>query len=275
MITVPQGFVLIEQGPLTLVLHQDYYEQFLQCGLGDPERVCAQEADVMHAGRGSMPSLVLEPSKERIVVRKYRRGGLLRFLNTDIFLGSHRSFNELSVTLQAAKAGIPVADILGSLSLRVCGPLYRHYLVSRELTDCCDLPAWFQECDADDEDVAVLARCVADRVRHMHDCGLYHGDLNLKNILVSRTDARQVFIIDWDKSTHRPGALGPDYRQRNVVRFCRSAEKLRTMRGIPIPEQFADIFLEHYWHNPDLAVICRQALNKTLRRRVVFWRFRQ
>ncbi len=33
MITVPQGFVLIEQGPLTLVVHQDYRERFLQCGL--------------------------------------------------------------------------------------------------------------------------------------------------------------------------------------------------------------------------------------------------
>lgn len=275
MITVPQGFVLIEQGPLTLVLHQDYCERFLQCGLGDPERLCAQQTGIMHSGRGVMPTIELESPAERIVVRKYRRGGLLRFLNADIFLGSHRSFSELSVTLHAAKAGIPVADILGALSLCVCGPLYRHYLVSRELTDCCDLPAWFQEQGSVDQDVATLACCVADRVRHMHDCGLYHADLNLKNILVSRTDVRQLFIIDWDKSTHKKGALGLDERQRNVVRFCRSAEKLRTMRGIPVPEQFADIFLEHYWHNPALADLSRQALNKTLRRRAVFWRFLQ
>ena len=76
------------------------------------------------------------------------------------------------------------------------------------------------------------ARNVADCIRHMHDSGFYHGDLNLKNILVSRADVRQLFIIDWDKSTHTQGSLGLDARQRNVVRFCRSAEKLRT-RGIP------------------------------------------
>jgi tRNA A-37 threonylcarbamoyl transferase component Bud32 len=273
MITVPQGFVLIEQGPLTLVVHQDYREQLLQCGLGDPERLCAQQTGAMHAGRGAMPVIELDISSERIVVRKYRRGGLLRFLNADVFLGPQRPFDELAVTLQAAKAGIPVADILGALSLRVCGPLYRHYLVSRELTDCCDLPAWFQECDVQDADVAVVARCVAERVRCMHDNGLYHGDLNLKNILVSRTDVGQVFIIDWDKSTHRPGTLGPDERQRNVVRFCRSAEKLRTLRGIPVPEQFTDIFLEHYWHNPALADISRHSLRRALKHRALFWRF--
>jgi 3-deoxy-D-manno-octulosonic acid kinase len=272
MIIVPRGFVQIEKGPLTLVLHQDYCERLLQCGLGDPERLCAQQTGRMHAGRGAMPVIELDSSSERIVVRKYRRGGLLRFLNAGVFLGPQRPFNELAVTLRAAQAGIPVADIVGALSLRVYGPLYRHYLVSRELTDCCDLPTWFQERDGTDEAVAALARNVADCIRHMHDSGFYHGDLNLKNILVSRADARRLFIIDWDKSTHTQGSLGPDARQRNVVRFCRSAGKLRT-RGIRVPERFYDIFLEHYWHDPVLADISRQALRRALRRRAVLWRF--
>ena len=129
-------------------------------GLGDPERLCAQQTGRMHAGRGAMPVIELDSSSERIVVRKYRRGGLLRFLNADVFLGPQRPFNELAVTLRAAQAGIPVADIVGALSLRVYGPLYRHYLVSRELTDCCDLPTWFQERTGADEDSAALcAQC--------------------------------------------------------------------------------------------------------------------
>ncbi len=103
----------------------------------------------------------------------------------------------------------------------------------------------------------------------MHDCDLDHGDLNLKNILVSRTDFRQLFIIDWDKSTHRQGALDLDDRQRNMIRFCRSAGKLR-MRGIRVPEMFSEIFLEHYWYDPVLADIRRQALHRALRRRTFF-----
>jgi 3-deoxy-D-manno-octulosonic acid kinase len=272
MIIVPQGFVQIEQGPLTLVLHQDYCERLLQCGIGDPERLCARQTGSMHAGRGAMPVIELDSSSERIVVRKYRRGGLLRFLNTDTFLGPQRSFNELAVTLAAAQAGIPVAHIVGALSLRVYGPLYRHYLVSRELINCCDLPAWFQESTGADVDSVALAGNAADCIRHMHDSGFYHGDLNLKNILVNRADARQLFIIDWDKSLHTQGSLGQNERLRNVVRFCRSAEKLR-IRGIPVPGQFVDMFLEQYWHDPVLADISRQALRLALKRRAVFWRF--
>ena len=272
MIIVPRGFVQIEQGPLTLVLHQDYCERLLQCGIGDPERLCAQQTGRMHAGRGVMPVIELDSSSERIVVRKYRRGGLVRFLNADLYCGPRRSFNELAVTLRAAQAGIPVADVVGALSLHVYGPLYRHYLVSRELTNCCDLPTWFQERTGADEDIGALVRGVADCIRHMHDSGFYHGDLNLKNILVSRADVRQLFIIDWDKSIHTQGSLGVDERQRNVVRFCRSAGKLRA-RGIRVPESFSDSFLEHYWHDPVLADISRQALRRALKYRALFWRF--
>ena len=44
------------------------------------------------------------------------------------------------------------------------------------------------------------------------------------------------------------------------------------LRGIPVPEQFADIFLEHYWHDPALADACRQSLRRALKRRAPFWR---
>jgi RIO-like serine/threonine protein kinase len=226
----------------------------------------------MHAGRGVVPSLVLEPSQKRVVVRKYRRGGLLRFVVPDMFAGRHRSFQELAFTLRAARSGVPVAEILGALSLRVCGPLYRHYLVSRELTGYCDLAALFQERDCSDTDVEALARYAADRVRQVHDAGLFHGDLNLKNILVSRTDLSRLFIIDWDKSRYTPGSLGVHERRRNVVRFCRSAAKLRA-RGFDIPAQFAELFLEYYWGSSDMVHVCRQALRKALGRRRFIWRF--
>lgn len=58
-----------------------------------------------------MPTIEREYPAERSVVRKYRRGGLLCFLNADIFLGRHRFFNELAATLYAVEEGIPVADV--------------------------------------------------------------------------------------------------------------------------------------------------------------------
>ena len=271
MITVPQGFVLIEQGPLKLVLRRDCQEQLQGCGIADPERLCASQTGVMHAGRGVVPSIELDGPSNRALVRKYRRGGLLRCVLPDIFFSRQRAFDELCITLRAAEAGVPVADILGAVSLRVCGSLYRHYLVSRELDGCCDLPDWFQQ-GGRDETIGDVLRLIADIVRNMHDSGLKHADLNLKNILVNRIDPSLIFIIDWDKSicTNEPLALAE--RQSNVVRLCRSAEKLR-MSGIPVPDSFSDTFLDYYWHDPVQADVCRQALHRALKRRSPLWRF--
>lgn len=272
MIVVPRDFVLIEKGPLTLVLRRDCCEQLLGCGIDDPERLCARQTGVMHIGRGSMPAIELEPGMhERVLVRKYRRGGLLRFFLPDVFFSQSRAFDELAVTLAAAQSGIPVADVVAAVSLRTAGILRRHYLVTRELRDCCDLPAWFQG-GCTDEEVETRTRLLADLIRRMHDSGLYHADLNLKNILVGREDARRLFIIDWDKSTHAQGPLGQDARQRNVIRLCRSAAKLR-LRGIPVPAEFPDIFFEQYWQNSEDADACRRALRRVLRGREFFWRY--
>jgi len=270
MISVPHDFVLIEKGPLTLVLRRDCREQLLRCGIEEPERLCTRHTGVMHTGRGSMPVIELDPgAHERVLVRKYRRGGLLRFFLPDIFFSSRRSFDELAVTLAAGEAGIPVAGVVAALSMRTAGLLHRHYLVTHELKDCFDLPAWLQAGAADD-DVRETVCALADLVRRMHASGLYHADLNLKNILISRDDSRRLFIIDWDKSTQAQGPLMHDARQRNVIRLCRSAEKLR-LRGIPVPAWFSDIYLEHYWQDTGQADVCRHALRRALRRRVYFW----
>jgi 3-deoxy-D-manno-octulosonic acid kinase len=268
----PRGFELITRGALTLVQRVDMHGQLLRCGIEEPELLFRQHSGPAHAGRGPVLSIVTWPgATERFVFRKYRRGGLLRFLNADLFYGRRRPFDELAVTLAAAQAGIPVADALAAASLQVWGPLYRHYLVTRELTECLDLPAWLQFGPAG-KDAEGLTRSLADLVRRMHDSGLYHADLNLKNILVNRDDARRLFIIDWDKSTHAKGPLSHAARQRNVLRLCRSAAKLR-LRGIPVPAQFADIFFEHYWQDPKAAEACRRALRRVLKGREFFWRF--
>jgi len=272
MIDVPAGFEVITRGALTLVQRLDMHGQLLRCGIDEPELLCRQQAGAAHAGRGPVLSVGHWPgSTESIVVRKYRRGGLLRFLIADVFYGSRRSFDELAVTLAAARAGIPVAEALAAASLRVWGPLYRHYFVTRELRDCCDLPDWFKKGCAD-KDGEAQARSLADLVRRMHDSGLYHADLNLKNILVSLSDPSSLFIIDWDKSTLRQRPLGQDARRRNVIRLCRSAAKLR-LQGIPVPARFADIFLEQYWQNPGRADACRQALQRAVGWRTFFWKF--
>jgi aminoglycoside phosphotransferase (APT) family kinase protein len=62
-------------------------------------------------------------------------------------------------------------------------------------------------------------------VRALHDAGVEHADLNLKNLLVRPGPPVEAFVIDLDKS-RRGGPLSRAAAVRNLERLLRSAEKL-------------------------------------------------
>ena len=78
-------------------------------------------------------------------------------------------------------------------------------------------------------------------VRVMHDQGFYHGDLNLKNILIDAEQRNTVYIIDWDKSQEQEN-ISPAQRSSNMVRCCRSMVKLRE-QGLALTERDQLYFL--------------------------------
>jgi predicted Ser/Thr protein kinase len=71
----------------------------------------------------------------------------------------------------------------------------------------------------------------------LHREGVYHRDLNLKNILVRRESAHDVkgYIIDFDKATLFLGEVPVTLVQKNLYRLLRSANKLDAKR-----EYFSD-----------------------------------
>jgi serine/threonine protein kinase len=61
----------------------------------------------------------------------------------------------------------------------------------------------------------------------MHRRGIYHRDLNLKNIMVRRDkDEITTYIIDFDKAKMFPGEVPPEKAQKNLRRLLRSICKL-------------------------------------------------
>jgi hypothetical protein len=84
----------------------------------------------------------------------------------------------------------------------------------------------------------------------MHEAGIYHGDLNLKNIILQTTDPLNIkgYLIDFDKSFAR-SYLRENLRIRNLLRLNRSAEKFKN-QGLPIRRTDALRFLLAYFQNP-------------------------
>lgn len=184
---------------------------------------------------------------EAALVRAYYHGGVLRHLTGDFFFTwPPRPFKELTVTEQVRRRGVPTLELLGACVDRVWGPFYRGWLMSRELEGGQDLWAALQsECYRRASRRSLL-EAVAYSLRTMHRSGVYHSDLNLKNILVRREHGRiQGYIIDFDKARLFPAAVPAPLAERNLRRLLRSVCKLDPERSW-LPQEDWDLLVRCY-----------------------------
>ena len=73
----------------------------------------------------------------------------------------------------------------------------------------------------------------------MHREGVYHNDLNLKNILVKAEPAGvKGYIIDFDKAVLFVGGLPEPLAEKNLWRLLRSVSKLDPQRQYSTPAEW-------------------------------------
>ena len=169
-----------------------------------------------------------------LVLRHYRRGGLVSLLSSDqyIWRGEEqtRPFTEWAITYRLHRAGLPVPAPIAARYVRQ-GNTYRGDIITERLAtvgslaECLGLGAlsivtWIS-----------IGRCI----RRFHDFGVCHADLNAHNLLLSE---EVVYLIDFDRCQLRRAGL---WRDANLVRLRRSLEKITY--GLP-PDRFG----EADWH---------------------------
>jgi 3-deoxy-D-manno-octulosonic acid kinase len=163
------------------------------------------------------------PGGERVVVRRYLRGGLMRRLNRERYFAGHRAFDELRVTEHAAAAGVRVPVVLAAVERRA-GIAYTASLATRWIAGGEELAGWLAG-----KEPATVAAALLDAGRQlalMHDAGIAHPDMNLRNLLVVG-DAPDVYVLDFDRARLLPRPVPRPLRARGLLRLARSARKLR------------------------------------------------
>lgn len=176
-------------------------------------------------GRGEV--LVSKGAGGEVAIRRYRHGGLLRRLTGDLFFFGNRPFQELVVTEKARTAGVPTVKILAAIKQRGWGGWYRGYLITEYLPATVDLIHYLDQRPPATQRQEVIA-LAAHAVRKIHQKGIYHADLHLKNFLVEDERRVKVYLIDFDKS-RMFSSLAPSRRMKNLRRLDRSAEKLKRL----------------------------------------------
>jgi 3-deoxy-D-manno-octulosonic acid kinase len=232
---IPKSFSLTERGRVSLLLKEEYKNLLLTQGIDDLDTFLKKSSQSAHylKGRTLHPSIPLGDGK-RMVLRQYSHGGLFRAITGNLYCFGERSFRELALTEEIRSCGIPTIPTLGAIHHRVFFPFYQAYFLSLEVPRAIDLIQYFQEVGANPSRENISSkrkkiRSVGHLIRQFHEAGFFHGDLQLKNILVA---GDQLLLIDFDRS-YRKSALSTRERMKNLLRLNRSTEKWRRL-GLPV-----------------------------------------
>src|SRR4030042_3712376 len=259
-IPIPPSFSLVKKGNIHLLLNEEYKDLLLQQGIEDIDTFFARYAGgKQHSGGRSLhPSIPLREG-QRMVLRRYLHGGLLRAVTRDLYALGSRSFRELALTEEIRSAGIPTIRPIGAVHQSSIFPFYRAYLLTLEVPGARNLIQFFQDIGFHPvgEVLALkrkIIRAAGRLVRQFHDSGLFHADLQLRNLLFAD---QRVLLIDFDRSC-RVQNLSDKMRMKNLLRLNRSLDKWKR-QGLPVT--FSDrlrFFLAYAGEDPKAWDILRK-----------------
>jgi len=273
-IPIPPSFSLIKKGKVFILLKEGYKDVLLKQGIDDLKTFLKKSRQTSHylKGRTPHPCIPLEDGK-RMVLRQYSHGGLLRAITGNLYFFGARSFRELALTEEIRSYGIPTISSIGAIHHRIFFPFYQAYFLSLEVLRALDLIQYFQEIGThlSRENLSLKRKTIRSAgllIRQFHQAGFFHGDLQLKNILVA---GDQLLLIDFDHS-YRKTTLPIQERMKNLLRLNRSVEKWKRL-GLPITRTDRWRFFLAY-AGDDKKI--QEAAEKTLRTyslRFLFYRF--
>ena len=234
----PAGFVRVTAGRCAAVV---------LASLEEDARILLAEGSLYEAaardlaarplsGRGVAYAITLPVSQMRVVVRHNRHGGLLAPLTRDFFLPPTRAPLELAIARRLRELGVPTPEIVMYGTAPALFPFQRADVVTREIVDSRDLATYMAtEVPADERNAAWEATRAL--VRAMNDAGVRHHDLNVKNVLLARSEGELVaYLLDVDRVTFGT-PRSAEIARGNVERLVRSARKWRDERGALFDER--------------------------------------
>jgi hypothetical protein len=221
----PAGFVVETAGRTTLVAERARAAALVRAGLAEPAGWESRlpPRGLPGAGRGGSAAVELAGAG-RVRLKRLLRGGLAGRLWHDRHVGRGRLLGNVGIPLEARVRGIATPAPVALLTVEGPPGLYRGWLAVEEVPDAVDLAARFAAGRPPDREELALVIAL---VRHMHDRGLEHRDLNLGNLLLRGGSGRAsgAWVIDLDGARVRSEPLGARRRRRALRRLERSCLK--------------------------------------------------
>ncbi|HXT18581.1 MAG TPA: lipopolysaccharide kinase InaA family protein [Gemmatimonadaceae bacterium] len=186
------------------------------------------------SGRGVVFAVPLPGDVERIVVRHNWHGGLFAALTRDWFRLPTRAPHELLVSEQLRALHVPTPAMLGYVIYHSVAGLVRVDVFSREVPDSFDLAEVLRA--PNPADVVQAWSATRQLVRALAAAGARHHDLNVKNILLQRTNGSgfAAYALDVDRVQFDDDRDAVN--EANIARLMRSARKWQQELAAPISD---------------------------------------
>jgi len=188
--------------------------------------------------KGRFPLRVIEPD---LVVRSLIHGGFFRHITQDRFISTSRSLRELIISAHLLSRKIATPEIMGLRFIR-SALSYRINVITRLVPGSTDLLDYMETPHNDSLSIFKQSGVI---IRKMHDAGVYHADLHIKNILTDKQGC--LWILDLDKA--RKFSVIPSFvRINNLRRFVRSCRKWQASGRIILPDEWKNHLFEGYYN---------------------------
>ena len=177
-------------------------------------------------GIGRAPVVYFSQGDKSFVLKHYYRGGAVASILKDSYLGfsviKSRAFREYRLLKKMKGLGLPVPV---AVAAHVDKSLfwYRADLITEELKQVETLSDALSSRTLDESGWQKIGRCI----KQFHQHGIYHADLNARNILLVGTlsEAGNIYLIDFDNSYIRLGSSA--WKMTNLSRLKRSLLKFK------------------------------------------------
>ncbi|MBK9383233.1 MAG: hypothetical protein IPN34_00190 [Planctomycetes bacterium] len=218
-IAAPSGFRVVQEREVLALVREDRMAALIGAGLLERGGLLeGRTAEDSYQGRGS--TAIVRVGDERVVVRRFLPGGLLRFLRPSTFATPERPFREVLLYEHLRARGFPTLEPLAAVARRR-GSRWILHLVTRQLEDARELLGLLLPGALPIVERRALLAAAGRNIRRLHDAGVRHADLHLKNLLLSRGE---VFVIDLDRS-RLEHELSRSARGANLERLLRFARR--------------------------------------------------
>lgn len=169
-----------------------------------------------------------------LFIREFVHGGLLRHAWGSLFLTDHTMRRELRINRYAWERDLPTCRPVALYVERCMGLVRRAFYVTRALPDAANLLTFCTQCanNLAPERRQNIEHDVAHVLATMHEYGIYHGDLNLKNLLIlPEQHDNSVAVIDFKKA-HTKNDIDIQQGVNNLIRLDRSILKWPASRDV-------------------------------------------